>query len=153
MVRLLAAANMKTKRFFLLIFLPVVLVSCSDSVGPGTKPYLNISGNYPVFLVDSTGGRWMTDSTVLVQLSDGSNFRLVPGVSSGYADCFSWVVDDSLDAPFHHVVFHVNWQAVERLTPANSFAEADYQPMVLNTTDFLSMQQLAALVAIVDSTK
>ncbi len=137
---------------FFCFLVPFVLFGCSDQTGPGTKPYLNIYGAYPIFRVDTTDTRWVTDSTVLIQLSDGSSFRLVPGMSAGYSNCFYWTVDDTLEATFHHVTLHVNMDAVKRLTPSTNFAEADYYPMVLTSTDFLASQSITAL-AFVDTSK
>lgn len=145
---------MKHKFFFrtgfLIIACAIIGSGCSDQVGPGTKPYLNIYGE-AVFLLDSTGGRWVTDSSILIQMSDGSNFHLAAGSDDGYWNCFSWAVDDSLDATYHHVIFHANVAAIKQLAPKTIWEEADYYPVVLNTTNFVSDQPLRALAANPDS--
>jgi len=151
--------TMKNKSLFRicsLLFASAIVLTvsgCSDQVGPGAKPYLNIAGNWPVFVVDSTGERWVTDSNVLVQLSDGSSFHLVPGISEGYSNCFSWSIDDSVDASFHRIVLHANTIEIKKLKSTANLVEAYYYPMVISKTDFQSSVAVGASVAILDSTK
>ena len=152
----MAMKNKNLFRICSLLFASAIVLSvsgCADQVGPGAKPYLNISGNWPVFVVDSTGSSWVTDSTVLIQMSDGSTFHLASGISEGYSNCFSWSIDDSVDASFHRIVFHANTIEIKKLKSAPNVVDAYYYPMVISKTDFLSSIAVVASVAILDSTK
>ena len=120
-------------------------ISCGQTTAVET-PYIEVVPGVVVFIVDSLGHVSAgSDTAVVVSMHGGSKFRIKPGTSEGYGQAFSWTVDDTTAATVHRIVFSANPTSIVNPDKKQLY-EANFYPIVSNSTDFLSTVSMDAMM-------